>query len=157
MHPARANRTDPASATVDAPHELQRFLDAQTPIYPHVLSELAQGQKATHWMWFVFPQIEGLGASPTSRRYAIRTLEEARAYLEHPLLGSRLRECTRLVNAVRGRSIHEIFGYPDDLKFHACMTLFVQADPHEPVFVEALNRFFGGQRHAATLMRLARV
>ncbi len=122
-----------------------------------MLSELAHSRKATVWMWLVFPQIEGLGVSPTSHRYAIRSLAEAEAYLQHPVLGGRLRECTRLVNAVRGRSIHEIFGHPDDLKFHACMTLFMQADPHEPVFMEALNRFFGGRRHEATLSRLARV
>lgn len=113
------------------PHGLGRFVEAQEPVYTHVRTELEAGCKRTHWMWFVFPQLRGLGASPTSRRFAIASLAEARAYLEHPLLGPRLLECTRLVNAVEGRTLTEIFGSPDDLKFRSCVTLFAAAGGSE--------------------------
>jgi uncharacterized protein (DUF1810 family) len=136
------------------PHNLQRFIDAQHPIYGQVRDELGAGQKETHWMWFIFPQIKGLGLSPTAQKYAIQDLDEARAYLEHPLLGFRLRECTQLVNAVSGRSIDEIFGYPDHLKFHSSMTLFAQTQPSDKLFAAALAKYFGGERDRRTLEEL---
>jgi uncharacterized protein (DUF1810 family) len=106
---------------------LERFVEAQAPVYTQVCEELRGGEKRSHWMWFIFPQIRGLGRSPMAERFAICSLEGARAYLEHEVLGERLRECTGLVNAVGGRSANEIFGEPDDLKFHSSMTLFAQA------------------------------
>ena len=109
------------------PFNLDRFVRAQERSYAQARAELAQGAKRTHWMWFIFPQLEGLGSSPTARAYAIRSLAEARAYLAHALLGVRLRACTQLVNGLNGRTLGEIFGYPDDLKFHSCMTLFACA------------------------------
>jgi uncharacterized protein (DUF1810 family) len=130
---------------------LQRFVDAQHPIYGQVRDELQAGQKESHWMWFIFPQLDGLGSSMTAKKYAISGLEEAKAYLEHPLLGYRLRECTQLVNAVTGRSIEEIFGYPDHLKFHSCMTLFGQANSSEAAFATALTKYFGGKKDPKTL------
>ena len=105
-------------------YNLQRFVDAQAAIYARVLAELQSGRKTSHWMWFIFPQIEGLGSSPMANKFAIASRAEAQAYLDHPLLGVRLRECTRLVTAIEGRSIDEILGYPDDLKFRSSMTLF---------------------------------
>jgi len=116
----------------DDPHNLRRFLDAQASTYTQACSELAAGQKRSHWMWFIFPQIRGLGSSPTAQRFAIVSFEEAAAYLTHPVLGSRLRECTNLANAIEGRSIEAIFGYPDDLKFHSSVTLFGQAASNIP-------------------------
>ena len=137
------------------PHSLQGFVDAQSFVYAQVCSELREGRKRTHWMWFIFPQIEGLGHSEMASRFAISSLQEAQAYLEHPILGARLRECTRLVNLVEGRSIDRIFGYPDDLKFHSSMTLFGRAAPDdEQVFDEALRKYFGGKPDPATLERL---
>jgi uncharacterized protein (DUF1810 family) len=143
-------------------YHLQRFVDAQAPCFAQVRSELAAGQKRSHWMWFVFPQMKGLGSSPTAQRFAISSLEEAVAYLAHPVLGPRLRECTALVNAVDGRSISEIFGYPDDLKFHSSVTLFARAVSHGPshdrpdnqVFADALAKYFDGVPDQATLDRL---
>jgi len=140
---------------VDDPHNLQRFVGAQSSVYAQVCSELRDGRKRTHWMWFIFPQIEGLGYSELARRFAISSLQEAQAYLAHPILGPRLRECTRLVNQAGGRSIEQIFGSPDDLKFHSSMTLFARAAPDdEQVFDEALRKYFGGQPDPATLERL---
>jgi uncharacterized protein (DUF1810 family) len=136
------------------PFNLQRFADAQQPVYETVRAELRAGQKRSHWMWFVFPQIEGLGSSGMARRFAISSLEEARAYLEHPVLGARLRECSRLVADVNGRSIEEIFGYPDDMKFRSSMTLFAQATPENEVFVECLRKYFEGEADPSTLARL---
>src|ERR1044072_813603 len=101
------------------PFDLQRFVDAQAPVYDRVLAELREGRKRSHWMWFVFPQIAGLGSSPMAQRYAIASRAEAAAYISHSLLGLRLRECTRLVNAVEGKAVHDIFGSPDDMKFHS--------------------------------------
>lgn len=136
------------------PFHLQRFLDAQADIYTDVLSELRAGQKRSHWMWFIFPQIAGLGSSPTAVHYAIRSRAEAEAYLAHPVLGPRLRECTRLVNVVEGRSISQIFGYPDDLKFHSSMTLFARVTEDNQLFKNALQKYFNGQLDALTLERL---
>lgn len=136
------------------PYNLQRFVDAQKPVFETVCSELKEGQKKTHWMWFIFPQIEGLGHSPMAQRYAISCREEAEAYLRHPILGPRLGTCTRLVNMARGRSIGQIFGAPDDLKFHSCMTLFARTAADSKLFVEALQKYFAGELDQATLQRL---
>ena len=136
------------------PYHLQRFVDAQDSCYAQVHSELAAGNKRSHWMWFVFPQIQGLGSSAMAQRFAISGIEEAKAYLDHPLLGSRLRECTCLVNAVSGRAIDDIFGYPDDLKFHSSVTLFALAADGPSVFAEALSKYFNAVPDQATLDRL---
>ncbi|HVJ55571.1 MAG TPA: DUF1810 domain-containing protein [Aliidongia sp.] len=134
----------------EAPFDLDHFVEAQAPAVAQVRRELAEGRKRSHWMWFMFPQLSGLGHSAMARRYAIGSLDEARAYLAHPVLGKRLVECTELVNQVEGRSIHEIFGSPDDLKFHSSMTLFALADPAEPMFRAALDKYFGGTADSAT-------
>jgi len=136
--------------------DLERFVAAQNPIYAAVAAELRVGRKQSHWMWFVFPQIAGLGASDMARRYAISSLDEARAYLAHTVLGQRLRECTALVLEVKDKSADDIFGYPDNLKFHSCMTLFCHAAPEdtETVFRDALDRFFDGKQDKQTLARL---
>jgi uncharacterized protein (DUF1810 family) len=136
------------------PHNLQRFLDAQHPIYGQVRDELQAGRKETHWMWFIFPQIKGLGNSATAQKYAIQSIEEAKGYLEHPLLGFRLQECTQLVNAVSGRSIEDVFGYPDHLKFHSSMTLFAQVNPGDKLFSGALAKYFDGRSDRKTLQIL---
>jgi uncharacterized protein (DUF1810 family) len=134
--------------------DLDRFVEAQEAVYEDVLAELRAGRKASHWMWFVFPQIEGLGHSAMAQHYAIRSREEAAAYLAHPVLGPRLRECTRLVNAAEGRTASQIFGYPDDLKFRSSMTLFAQATTGNAEFAEAIRKYFGGEYDRATLERL---
>jgi uncharacterized protein (DUF1810 family) len=139
---------------MDDPFNLQRFIDAQDPLYAQVCDELRKGQKRSHWMWFVFPQIEGLGTSAMAHRFAISSLAEADAYLCHPVLGERLRQTTQYVNAVEGRSIEEIFGYPDYLKFHSSMTLFERAAINNEPFTEALRKYFHGQTDAPTLRRL---
>ncbi|OGO59530.1 MAG: calpastatin [Chloroflexi bacterium RBG_16_72_14] len=136
-------------------HDLERFVAAQAPVYATVLDELRRGRKTSHWMWFVFPQVEGLGRSELSRRYAIFSLDEARAYLEHPVLGARLRECARLILATRARNPEEVLGPIDAVKLRSCMTLFHRAAPDEPLFVEVLDRFYGGAADAATDARLA--
>ncbi|HEX5458783.1 MAG TPA: DUF1810 domain-containing protein [Steroidobacteraceae bacterium] len=133
---------------------LQRFIAAQEPVMERVLAELRAGRKTSHWMWFVFPQIQGLGHSPMARRYAIASRAEAEAYLHHPILGPRLRECTGLVNAVERRSIEEILGSPDDLKFRSSMTLFAHATPDNQIFLDALAKYFGGEVDPLTLERL---
>ena len=120
-----------------------------------VMSELTAGRKTTHWMWFVFPQIEGLGHSPMARHYAIRSLSEAEAYVRHDRLGSRLRACTQLVNGTEGRSIRAILGSPDDLKFRSSMTLFSRASQENGLYIEALAKYFGGQEDAATVEKLS--
>ncbi|TWB04280.1 DUF1810 domain-containing protein [Bradyrhizobium stylosanthis] len=138
------------------PFDLDRFVRAQDPVFRDVQGELARGRKQSHWMWFVFPQIAGLGFSTMSQRYAIGSRAEAVAYLAHPLLGPRLIECTRLVLGVDGRTINAILGAPDDAKFRSSMTLF-GAVSNEPVFDEALARYFASERDAATLEILARL
>ena len=140
----------------DDPFRLSRFVDAQAGAYEVALAELRRGRKASHWMWFVFPQVAGLGLSPTSRFYAIGTLEEARAYLAHPLLGPRLRACVAAVLGHPDRSAREIFGSPDDMKFRSCLTLFAQAGPQEGMFTEALQAFFSGEPDPLTIERLGR-
>jgi uncharacterized protein (DUF1810 family) len=134
--------------------DLQRFLDAQASVYETAQAELRAGQKRSHWIWFIFPQISGLGSSPTSRRYAIASRQEAAAYLAHPVLGARLKDCTRLVNAVQGRTAYQIFGNPDCMKFQSCMTLFAEIAPDEAVFREALTKYYDGAPDQATLARL---
>ena len=138
----------------DDHYNLQRFVDAQSPVFEDVCLELQEGRKSGHWMWFVFPQIEGLGSSPLARKFAISSREEAEAYLNHPILGPRLRHCTRLVTLVEGRSIDQIFGDPDDLKFHSSMTLFANATSDNQVFRGALDKYFGGELDRLTLERL---
>jgi len=141
------------------PYDLDRYVHAQQPLYAQVCTELAAGRKQSHWMWFIFPQLRGLGASATAQRFAIGSLAEARAYLAHPLLGARLRECTELVNRVAGRSARAIFGYPDYLKFRSCMTLFAcaargaSAAPgggSDCPFTAALEKYFAGEADPLT-------
>jgi uncharacterized protein (DUF1810 family) len=136
----------------DDPFELSRFAEAQdsTGTYQHALSELRGGSKRSHWMWFVFPQVAGLGMSPTSRRYAIGSLGEARAYLQHPVLGARLVECGQAVLAVEGRSAEQVFGSIDARKLQSSSTLFLRAAPDEPVFQQILDKYFSGVPDAAT-------
>jgi uncharacterized protein (DUF1810 family) len=134
--------------------DLQRFVDAQAGVYAGVVGELRAGRKRSHWIWFIFPQIAGLGSSATAARYAISSLDEARAYLRHDVLGPRLRECTRLVNAVQNRSLGEIFGSPDDMKVRSSMTLFARAADENGDFVALLARYCDGQEDPLTLQRL---
>jgi uncharacterized protein (DUF1810 family) len=136
------------------PFNLERFIKAQEQVIAQVTQELHAGRKRTHWMWFIFPQLAGLGRSPMSQRYAIASLAEAQAYLSHPRLGPRLVELTDLVNHITGRTIHEIFGSPDDMKFHASMTLFAAASPTVPAFRTALEKYFAGQLDRLTTERL---
>ena len=133
---------------------LQRFVDAQAPVYATVLQELAQGAKRSHWMWFIFPQLKALGRSATALHYGLASIDEARAYAGHVLLGPRLRQCTQCVLDLQGRSALQIFGMPDVLKLCSSMTLFERAAPHEPVFAQALDRYYAGQRDAQTLALL---
>ena len=133
------------------PYDLHRFVEAQEETFAQAASELEDGRKASHWMWFVFPQLRGLGRSPMATRFGIASLDEARAYLAHPLLGPRLRQCVRLALRIDGRSITEVFGSPDDMKFRSCMTLFDAAAPDETMFAEALRKYFGGTPDARTL------
>jgi uncharacterized protein (DUF1810 family) len=139
---------------VGDPHDLQRFVDAQAPVYADVRDELARGAKRSHWMWFVFPQLRGLGGSPMAQRYGLASKDEAAAYWAHPLLGARLAECTRLMLSHPSLSALQILGPPDDLKFGSSMTLFEVAVPQEPLFGQAIERFFGGVRDLRTLSRL---
>lgn len=135
--------------------DLDRFVDAQAPVYSHVISELRQGKKQSHWMWFIFPQLAGLGNSAMAQRYALGSREDAKAYLRHAILGPRLRECSALVNAVEGRTIREILGSPDDLKFRSSMTLFA-AVSSAPEFAAAIGKFYGGAPDQMTLELLGR-
>ncbi|MDZ4367719.1 MAG: DUF1810 domain-containing protein [Afipia sp.] len=135
-------------------HDLQRFVAAQAPVYPRVMTELRAGRKQSHWMWFIFPQIEGLGFSAMAQRYAIGSRAEAMAYLDHPVLGPRLRECTRLVNAVDGKDIYAILDSPDDMKFKSSMTLFARVAADNADFVAALHKYYNGEFDPATLARL---
>ncbi|MDB5096003.1 MAG: hypothetical protein JWM80_424 [Cyanobacteria bacterium RYN_339] len=133
---------------------LQHFVDAQAPVIDQVRAELRAGRKQSHWMWFVFPQLTGLGSSPMARRFALASLKEAKAYLAHPVLGPRLRECVALVTAVEGRSIAAIMGYPDDLKLRSSLTLFRAADDAPALFQAALDKYYGGEPDLATLALL---
>lgn len=127
------------------------FVDAQDPVYEQVVRELKAGRKQTHWMWFIFPQLAGLGSSHMAQKFAIDSLAEAQSYLQHPVLGARLRECARLMIAAPHGDVSAILGYPDDLKFRSSMTLFAAAEPNEPVFQAALDKFFGGERDSRTM------
>jgi uncharacterized protein (DUF1810 family) len=138
----------PASAD---DYDLDRFLQAQASTYDRALAEIRAGRKRTHWMWYVFPQCAGLGVSPTSQRYAIRSIAEAEAYLRHPVLGPRLVECCEAVVAIEGRSAAEVFGSPDNLKLRSCATLFAAVSPPGSVFERVLARFFNGEPDPATL------
>ena len=144
---------DHAVSTSD-PFNLQRFVDAQRDEYDDVCAELRAGRKRSHWIWFIFPQMKGLGVSSTSNWFGISSLSEAQAYLRHPVLGPRLKECTEFVKQIEGRSLREIFGSPDDLKFRSCMTLFAHATEENRLFLDALQKYCGGEFDAATLMLL---
>lgn len=135
----------------DDPHDLSRFIEAQEVNYDDALSELRAGRKQTHWMWYVFPQIAGLGNSAMSYRYAIRSQDEARAYLAHPVLGPRLTECAEAVLAIENRSARDIFGSPDDLKLRSCATLFAQVSPPGSVFERILDKYYSSERDPRTL------
>jgi uncharacterized protein (DUF1810 family) len=147
-------KTDDTIRSED-PFDLGRFTSAQERVYETVLAELRSGWKRSHWMWYIFPQIAGLGHSSTSKHYAIKSIEEAQAYLNHPILGARLVECAEAVLAVQGRSVSQIFGYPDDMKLKSSMTLFaaVAEDPHS-VFVRILEKYFHGEQDGMTLHQL---
>jgi uncharacterized protein (DUF1810 family) len=138
------------------PFNLTRFVTAQSPVYQQVLTELRNHRKTTHWIWFIFPQLRGLGSSPTAQTYAIQSLAEATAYLAHPILGPRLHECTQLLLNARAYPIRQILGTPDDLKFRSSMTLFAQATPTNPIFAETLDAFFAGNPDDLTLNILAK-
>ena len=131
-------------------YNLERFLSAQQPAYDRVLSELRNGAKQTHWMWFIFPQFAGLGHSSRAQHFAIRSVDEAQAYLDHPVLGARLGECAAIVNGIAGRSAREIFGTPDDLKLRSCATLFAEVS-HDMTFVQLLDKYFNGEADKTTL------
>ena len=137
-------------------YNLQRFMGPQDQVYAAVLDELRAGEKRGHWMWYIFPQIKGLGHSVMAQKFAITSQEEAKAYLEHPVLGSRLRECTGLVINVEGRSAEEIFYYPDNLKFRSCMTLFMHTTSRNDIFQNALLKYFEGKPDQLTLDILRR-
>ena len=139
---------------MDTQFNLERFVEAQAPVYPTVIKELKAGRKASHWMWFIFPQLAGLGRSATAREFAIASADEAAAYLAHPLLGERLRECGALALAIDDKEVADIFAPPDDLKFHSSMTLFAEIAPDEAVFQDCINKFFDGELDEATVDRL---
>ncbi len=139
---------------MDDPHDLARFVTAQTAVYDDVVAELRAGRKESHWMWFVFPQLRGLGSSPMAHRYGVASIDEARAYLRHPLLGPRLVECAKLMLGHRARSAREILGSPDDLKLRSSMTLFAEASADEPSFRAVLDRYYAGQPDERTLTLL---
>lgn len=139
---------------MDDPFNLQRFVDAQEHVYASVLSELKPGRKYGHWIWFIFPQLKGLGHSLNSEFFGISSSQEARAYLQHPVLGPHLEECTQLVNAVTGRSAEDIFGEVDAMKFRSCMTLFATATPENGTFMRALHKYFEGELDPLTIRRL---
>jgi len=139
---------------MDDPYNLQRFEDAQQPVYASVLSELKHGRKCGHWIWFIFPQVKGLGQSANSEFFGISSLQEASAYLQHPVLGPRLKECTALVNALEGDSAEDILGEIDAMKFRSCVTLFANATPQNQTFTQALEKYFEGTFDPATIRYL---
>lgn len=130
---------------------LDRFIEAQERSYDIALSEIKNGRKINHWMWYIFPQPDGLGSSATSKKYAIKSLGEAKAYLQHPILGSRVLEISAALIHVQGRTVQEIFGSPDDLKLHSCMTLFAEVEPSEVIFQAILTKHFAGEKSAKTM------
>jgi uncharacterized protein (DUF1810 family) len=142
-------------ATMDDPYDLQRFVDAQDPMFDEVVAELTAGAKRSHWMWFVFPQLRGLGRSATARHYGLGSLDEARAYGRHPLLGPRLLHCGELLQALPAGAMGSVFGAVDEMKLRSCLTLFERALPEQPIFAALLQRHFGGRPDEATLALLA--
>jgi uncharacterized protein (DUF1810 family) len=150
-----ASGTNPPKST--DPFDLERFLLAQEPDYARALAEIKAGHKRTHWMWYIFPQLQGLGSSWISQRYAIKSAEEAKAYLEHPILGARLRECAEALLRIDGRTTAEIFGNPDDLKLKSCATLFASVSEPGSVFERILEKYYGGERDERTLQLLEKL
>jgi uncharacterized protein (DUF1810 family) len=150
----RGNVMADTERTMNDPYDLQRFVDAQSGSFERACDELQKGRKQSHWMWFIFPQLRGLGHSPMASKYGISSLQEATAYLRHPILGPRLRYCTELVIKIEGRSAEHIFGVPDDLKFRSCVTLFARADSENQIFKDALQKYFAGEPDQMTLDRL---
>lgn len=144
----------PGSSEPEDVYNFQRFLEAQNPVFEQVLAELHAGSKQSHWMWFIFPQMRGLGSSAMAARFAIGSAEEARAYLAHPVLGERLRTCTSAVLGVQGRDADQIFGFPDNLKFHSSVTLFAAVAENDRMFSQALEKYFSGRPDAKTLTLL---
>jgi uncharacterized protein (DUF1810 family) len=132
-------------------YDLARFMQAQKDVYEHALSEIRAGRKRSHWMWYIFPQFDGLGFSATSKTYAIKSMAETEAYLSHPILGARLMECAEAVLTIEGRSAYEIFGSPDDMKLKSCATLFAQVSPVNSVFERLIDKYFEGERDRKTL------
>lgn len=139
---------------MQATFDLERFVRAQAPVYDAVIAELRAGRKRSHWMWFVFPQLAGLGRSEMAQRYALASRDEAAAYLAHPVLGDRLRQCAALVLAAPGATVEQLFGHPDNMKFHSSMTLFAAVSGADPVFSQNLDKYFGGAPDTLTLSRL---
>ncbi len=139
---------------MDDPYNLQRFVDAQQPVFAEVIAELKRGSKRGHWMWFIFPQLKNLGRTSQSKFFGIASVQEAAAYLQHPVLGPRLKQCTQLVNAVEGRSADDIFGEIDAMKFRSSMTLFAKVASENQIFTDALQKYFGGEFDPLTLDRL---
>ena len=133
------------------PHDLNRFVEAQSATFEQALSEIRRGRKRSNWMWYIFPQFKGLGSSPASRHFAIGSLEEAEAYLRHPILGPRLQECVQALLALEGTTASEIFGYPDDLKLRSSATLFAHVSPRGSLFEQLLEKYFGGERDSRTI------
>lgn len=144
----------PDASGADDPYDLARFLTAQEDDYAQALREIRAGAKESHWIWYIFPQIDGLAISPTSKHFAIKSIDEARAYLDHPVLGPRLRECAEAVLGVEGRSAHEIFGSPDDMKLRSCATLFARVTSAGSVFARLLGKYFGGEADPKTMRLL---
>jgi uncharacterized protein (DUF1810 family) len=147
-----ADTSEPGSAS--DPYDLNRFVQTQAGVYERALAEIRNGRKRSHWMWYIFPQFDGLGFSPTSKRYAIKSIAEAKAYLRHPILGPRLLECAEAAHRVEGRSAFEIFGSPDDLKLKSCATLFAYVSPAGSVFEQLLDKYYQGERDSKTLQLL---
>jgi uncharacterized protein (DUF1810 family) len=156
-HLAGSPDFDPAGLTCPDPYDLDRFVQAQRDSYDRALSEIRAGWKRTHWMWFIFPQLEGLGSSPTARKYAIKSLDEARAYLRHEVLGRRLVDCAEAALSVPGSSAHDIFGSPDDWKLHSSATLFALVSPPGSAFERLLVKYFRGEQDQKTLALLGMV
>jgi len=136
------------------PYDLLRFVDAQTSSYERACEELRRGRKQSHWMWFIFPQIRGLGHSPMANKYGIASLEEAEAYMRHPILGPRLKNCVEIVLKIENRSAEQVFGKPDDLKFRSCLTLFTRVGEENQIFKDALQKYFAGKPDQMTIDRL---
>ncbi len=142
---------------MNSDNTLNHFLSAQQSIYTQVLQELQNGKKTTHWMWFIFPQIDGLGPSTTAKYYSIKSINEAKEYIDHPVLGKRLLECSNIILKIEGKSVEDIFGYPDYLKLKSCMTLFNYAVPKHKVFADVLNKYFAGEQDEQTISILQKM